>query len=74
MTARDNLISQAVNHTFWTLILQGSAFVVLGLLIVVYPAILVALAAIAFLVVGLSLLLLAAKLRSIYRQLPGFLR
>ncbi len=69
-----NVIREAVNHFFWTLVLQGLVFVALAILIIMYPALLFALVSATFLVIGLSLLVLAGKIRTAYQSLPKILQ
>ena len=58
------------NYLFWTLILQGVSFIVLGILIVLYPAILFVLVAAAFIWMGFTTILLAWRVRSFWGFLP----
>lgn len=74
MTRDIKLIGRTVNHFFWTLVFQGLAFIILAILIIIYPAILVALFAAGFIIVGVSLLVLAGKVRQVWRSLPGVLQ
>ena len=68
------MISQTIKHFYWTLILQGIIFIALAVLIVIYPVILTALVAAAFLIVGLALLAFAAKVYQFWQKLPSFLK
>ncbi len=51
------------NYAFWILLLQAAAFIILGILVIVYPATLFFLVAVNFLWAGVSALLLALRVR-----------
>jgi uncharacterized membrane protein HdeD (DUF308 family) len=68
------MISDTVRHFYWTLLLQGFLFILLAVLILIYPQILFALAAAAFLVIGIVLLAFAMKVRAFWQKLPGFMK
>jgi uncharacterized membrane protein HdeD (DUF308 family) len=68
------LIGRTVNQFFWTLILQGVVSVLLGILILIYPALLIALASVFFLVIGISTFVLAGKIRRIWHMLPKMMQ
>ena len=58
------------NYLFWTLILHGLSFIVLGILIVLYPAILIVIVAASFIWIGFTTMLLAWRVRSFWGSLP----
>jgi ABC-type bacteriocin/lantibiotic exporter with double-glycine peptidase domain len=68
------VVRDTVNHVFWLLILQGVIFIGLAILILIYPPLLTALVAAAFVVLGTLLLIAAWKLNMLWRKIPGFLR
>lgn len=59
----DYIIKQ-LNKVFWNLVVQGVLFVVLGILIWLYPSLLVALATLGLVIIGVSVLVLAARVRT----------
>lgn len=59
----DYIIKQ-LNKVFWNLVVQGVLFVVLGILIWLYPSLLVALATLGLVIIGVSVLVLAARIRT----------
>lgn len=67
-------LQEVVNHFFWTLILQGIVFIVLAILILLYPPLLVALVVATFIVVGILSIALAFRIRALWSRLPEFLR
>lgn len=56
-------ITKQLSEVFWNLVVQGILFVVLGLLVWVYPSLLVALVALGLVIIGVSVLVLAARVR-----------
>lgn len=67
-------IRETINHMFWTILFQGVIFIVLAVLIVVYPATLFVLASVGLFLIGLMLLSLAYKIRVLSDKLPNFLK
>jgi hypothetical protein len=67
-------IRDTVRHLYYTLTLQGIVFILLAVLIIVYPAVLFALVAATFVLVGLSLLYAAYKIYSLWQKLPDFIK
>ncbi|MGH7196455.1 MAG: hypothetical protein ACREGJ_01655 [Candidatus Saccharimonadales bacterium] len=67
-------VKDTVNHLFWTLVLQGTAFIVLAVLIVLYPALLFAIVAASFFILGILLLAFALKVRAFWGRVPNFLK
>lgn len=67
-------VKETVTHLFWALLLQGTAFVLLAILILIYPEFLFALVSATFLVIGVGLLLLAWKVYTYWRKVPKFLK
>lgn len=57
-------IIKELNKVFWNLVVQGVLFVVLGILIWLYPSLLVALATLGLVIIGVSVLVLAARVRT----------
>ncbi|HKX72530.1 MAG TPA: hypothetical protein VJM32_00775 [Candidatus Saccharimonadales bacterium] len=67
-------IRNTVRHIYYTLTLQGIVFIALAVLIIVYPAVLFALVAATFVLIGLSLLYAAYKIYSLWQKLPDFIK
>ncbi len=67
-------IKDAVNHLYWSLVVQGIIFLLLAILIVLYPALLIVLVATMFAFMGLVILGLAIRLRQLWGKLPKFLQ
>ena len=65
---------EVARHIFWSLVLQGIAFLMLAVLILLYPALLFALVSVMFFFMGLMLLTIAFRLRGVWRKLPKFLK
>lgn len=57
---------------FWMFLLQGASFLVLGVLIILYPEVLFALAAALCVWIGLTTLLIAWRVRKFRRELKEF--
>jgi hypothetical protein len=71
---RLTMISQTARHIYWGLVLQGMLFVALGVLIAVYPPILVVIVSISFVLIGLILFSLAWRVHTFWKRLPEFLK
>lgn len=56
-----DVVLKIVRHIFWTILLQGIALLILGILIAIYPALLNYLVSIFFIVLGVLLLILSVK-------------
>ena len=69
-----DMLRDTVRHFYIILALQGVVFISLAVLIIVYPAVLFALVATTFVLIGLSLLAGAWKVYSLWQKLPGFIR
>lgn len=69
-----NEVKNIVSHLFWSLLLQGIVCIVFAVLIIVQPMLLVALASALLLVLGIMLLIMAAKVRALWRKVPDFLK
>lgn len=67
-------ISETVRHFYIILALQGVVFISLAVLILVYPAVLYALFATAFVLIGASLLVGSYKVYSFWKKLPSFMK
>jgi Flp pilus assembly protein TadB len=67
-------ISETVRHFYIILALQGVIFISLAVLILVYPAVLFALVATTFVLIGASLLVGAYKVYSFWKKLPSFMK
>jgi hypothetical protein len=59
------------NYVFWLLLLQAISFILLGVLVLLYPALLFFLAAVQFLWMGFTTLLLAMRVRTYGEQFPA---
>jgi len=68
------VIQNTVNHVYWMLVAQGVLFMVLAVLILLYPPLLVILVATAFVICGALLLMGAWKINQLWRRVPGFLK
>ncbi|PIR67110.1 MAG: hypothetical protein COU51_00350 [Parcubacteria group bacterium CG10_big_fil_rev_8_21_14_0_10_36_14] len=60
---RIEFILKAVSHLVWSLILEGLLFIILGILVYIYPALLIVLTAVFFLFTGLTLVSIGLKVR-----------
>ncbi len=67
-------IKETVNNIYWSLLLQGLLFVLLAVLILIYPALLFALVSATFLLIGIALLVLAWKVRKFWNKVPSILK
>lgn len=67
-------IKDAFSNVYWSFMLEGIAFIVLAVLILIYPALLIALASVAFLFIGISSIILAIKIKTIWNKLPNILK
>lgn len=67
-------IKETVNNIYWSLLLQGLLFVLLAVLILIYPALLFALVSATFLLIGIALLVLAWKVRKFWNKVPAILK
>jgi hypothetical protein len=63
MATRDSSIKEITNSFFWIVGLQGLSLIVLGALIIIYPAVLFLIVAAAFIWTGLTTLMLAWRVR-----------
>jgi hypothetical protein len=68
------ILSDAIRHFYIGLSLQGIIFIVLAVLILVYPATLFVLVATTFILIGASLLVGAWKVYAFWKQLPSFIK
>jgi uncharacterized membrane protein HdeD (DUF308 family) len=68
------VIQNTVNNIYWMLVLQGVFFIALAVLLLLYPPLLVALVAAAFVIFGALLLMGAWKINRLWRNVPGFLK
>jgi hypothetical protein len=69
MDPSDFSVRSIANYLFWLLVLQGIWFLLIGWLILVYPATLVLLAAATFFWIGVSVLISAWRMRR-WRSVP----
>lgn len=67
-------VRDTINHMFWTILFQGLMFILLAVLIVIYPATLFVLVSVSFFLIGLMLLSFAYKIRIFWNKLPNFLK
>lgn len=68
------VIRDTVQHIYWSLLLQGILFVALAVLILLYPVLLFALASVTFLLVGLTMLGLAWRVKLFWDKVPRILK
>ena len=59
-----------INYLFWTLILQGLVYLILGIGIFLYPALLFILVSVNFLWLGITTLILAWRIRKFHGVIP----
>lgn len=57
------IIFKALSHMAWSLLLEGLFFIALGILVYIYPSLIVLLASVFFVVVGLTLFVLGVKVK-----------
>lgn len=57
------LVFKAINHLAWSVIIEGIFLVALGVLVFFYPALLIVLASIFFILVGGTIMLIGAKVK-----------
>ncbi len=67
-------LQETINNIYWSLLVQGVLFVLLAILILVYPALLFALVSATFLLVGIVLLAMAWKVRKFWNKIPNILK
>jgi hypothetical protein len=67
-------IKQTILSLFWSLLLEGIALVILAILILMYPELLVALAAAMLVMVGIACISLAIKIRTLWSKVPDFMK
>ncbi|MGD8373908.1 MAG: hypothetical protein PVI21_03565 [Candidatus Woesebacteria bacterium] len=68
------VIKETISNVYWSFLLEGIAFIILAILVVIYPALLIALASVAFLFIGISSIILAIKIKSAWNKLPKILK
>ena len=59
------------SYLFWLLLLQGLSFVLLGILVILYPAVLFVIVATTFLWIGFTTVLLAWRIRKHLNEMPA---
>ncbi len=57
------VLFRAINHMAWSLLLEGLLLIVLGILVYIYPALIILLASVFFIVVGLTLVSIGFKVK-----------
>lgn len=67
-------IKETIHNMYWSLLVQGILFLLLAVLILLYPALLFALVSATFLLIGVVLLMLAWKIRKFWNKLPNILK
>ncbi len=67
-------LQATISNIYWSLLIQGVLFVLLAILILVYPALLFALVSATFLSVGIVLLVIAWKVRKFWNKIPNILK
>lgn len=55
------VVFKVVRQFFWSMLLEGIFLVALGILIAVFPTLLVALVSVVFIVLGIAFIVIAAK-------------
>ena len=59
------VVFKIVRNVFWTILLQGIALLILGILIIFFPALLNYLISIVFIVLGILMIVLAFKIKKL---------
>lgn len=57
------IIFKALSHMAWSLLLEGLLLIVLGILVYMYPALVILLASVFFIIVGLTLVAIGFKVK-----------
>ena len=57
-----DVVLKAVRNVFWTVLIQGIALLTLGILIILFPALLNYLVSIFFIILGILLIILSIKI------------
>lgn len=60
-----DIVIKLIRDIFWTILLEGIALLLLGILIIIYPDLLSYLVSIIFIVLGILLVVLACKIRKL---------
>ena len=55
------VVFKIVRQLFWSLLLQGLFLVILGILVAIFPELLVALVSVIFIVLGVTIVIIAIK-------------
>ncbi|MBU0649024.1 hypothetical protein KJ969_02905 [Patescibacteria group bacterium] len=55
------VVFKIVRQLFWSLLLQGLFLVILGILVAIFPELLVALVSVIFIVLGVTIIIIAIK-------------
>ena len=59
------------DNLFWIMLLQGVIFLLLGILVIMYPAVLFALAAASFIWAGVTVIVMAWRVRKFSKSEPA---
>jgi uncharacterized membrane protein HdeD (DUF308 family) len=70
---RNSLSRSVINYFYWLMLLQGLSFLLLGILVVMYPPAVIILVAINLLWNGITTIMLAWKVRKLRRLDPDVL-
>ncbi len=65
-------LRSATKALFWMFLLQGISFILLGVLIILYPEVLFALMSFLFVWIGLSIVTVAWKIRKFNKEFSHF--
>jgi len=60
---RIEFVFKALAHLAWSLLLEGILFMILGILVYLYPALIVILASVFFIFVGATLVMIGLKVK-----------
>lgn len=74
MQQKLDMIRETVRQLYVTLALIGILFISLGVLVFIWPPALIVLTTVAFVLIGVLLLVAAGKIYSLWQKLPGFIK
>ncbi len=67
-----DLVSKALSHMAWSLLLEGLLLIILGILVYMYPALVIILASVFFIIVGLTLITIGFKVKKYSKMTLDF--
>ena len=57
------IVFKAINHLAWSVIVEGTFLIILGILVFFYPALLIVLTSAFFMLVGATIMLIGVKVK-----------